>query len=391
MRLAALTALPRTVWLLGFISLLNDAASDLVYPLLPLFLAGVLGAGPRVLGLIEGVAEATSALLKLVSGVIVDRTRASKPWVVVGYTLAALSRPVIALATAWPAVLALRFADRVGKGLRSSPRDALLARSVASDQRGVAFGFHRSMDHAGAVVGPLVAAALLAWGVGVRELFLWTAVPGALTVLLALSLKEPDAPAAVETRGFEWSLEGLPSAFRRYLVVVALFTLGNASNTFLLLRASKLGVSDANIPLIWAGVSAVAMLLTTPLSALSDRLGRFRFITIGWVVYAAVYLALGLIGSGGWPLWVLLAVYGVYLAATEGVEKALVADLAPKARLGAAFGWFNMTLGLMLLPASAVFGLLWETIAVEWAFGFAAGCALLATLLLAFWVRPASR
>lgn len=383
-------ALPRTVWLIGLISLVNDSASDLVYPLVPLYLTSVLMAGPRALGIIEGIAEATASLLKLVSGVVVDRTRRTKPWIVVGYGLAALGRPLIALVTSWPALLAIRFADRVGKGLRTSPRDALLAASVPPERHGLAFGVHRALDNAGAVIGPLLAAALLAGGLPLRDVFLWTLLPAAVCVGLSAMLREPPA-TATRPAAPEWALAGwatLPSTYRRYLAVVALFTLGNASNMFLLLRASELGVAQAQIPLLWAGVSAIAMVLAAPLSGLSDRIGRRGLLVAGHLVYAGVYGALGLTAPTGWALYALFACYGVFLAATEGVEKALVADLAPPGLRGTAFGWFHMTAGLMLLPASVVFGALYEHVAVEAAFGFSAACALGAAWLLWRWVPP---
>jgi len=386
--LRALFELPRTVWLIGLISLVNDAASDMIYPLVPLYLASVLMSGPRVLGLIEGIAEATASLLKLFSGVLVDRTRQTKPWIVFGYGLASIGRPLIAFVGSWPWLLALRFADRVGKGLRTSPRDALLAASVPAERHGLAFGLHRAMDNAGAVVGPLVAAAMLAGHLPLRDVFLWAALPAALCLALALALREPTAVSRPPAPAFDWRVRNLPPAFRRYLVVIALFALGNSSNMFLLLRARQLGVSEATVPLLWAGVSAVAMILSTPLSALSDRVGRKRLLLGGYGVYAAFYLALGLIGDSGLGLAALFALYGVFLAATEGVEKALVADLAPQARRGTAFGWFNLVVGIMLLPASVLFGWLWQATTPTAAFGFSAACALAAALLLAVWVFP---
>lgn len=383
--------LPATVWLVGFISLFNDSASELVYPLIPLYLASVLMAGPKALGIIDGVAETAASLIKLFSGVIADKTRSTKRWVVGGYALASVSRPLLAIAAAWPVVMVLRFADRVGKGVRAAPRDALLAMSVAPSQRGLAFGFHRAMDNAGAVLGPLLAAGLLALQVPMRDIFLWAAIPGALVVALALRLHEPPR-AGLELRPkFSWTLAGFPPAFKRYLLVLLLFTLGNSSNMFLLLRARDMGLPDYQVPLLWALVSFTAMLFSVPLSALSDRVGRTRLIVSGWGVYGLFYLFLGLNGGYTWLLWPLFAFYGLFMAATEGAEKALVADIAPVGRLGTAYGWFNLTTGLMLLPSSVLFGWLWETFNPETAFGFAAGCALLAALLLKFWVRHDGR
>ena len=385
---AALRALPRTVWLIGLISLVNDSASEMLYPLIPLFFSSVLMAGPRALGLIEGIAEATASLLKLFSGVIVDRTRRSKPWLVFGYGLAGLGRPLIALVGSWPALLAIRFADRVGKGLRSSPRDALLAASAGPERRGLAFGLHRAMDNAGAVVGPVLAALLLGAGCGLRDIFLWSLVPALLCLGLALGLREPAPSEVVQRRRIDWHLNGLPPVFKHYLLVVAIFTLGNSSNMFLLLRAQDLGVPQAEIPLLWAGVSAVAMVFSTPLSALSDRWGRRRLLLGGYLAYAVFYIACGLLDHGGWALYALFGFYGLFLAATEGVEKALVADLAPAGREGTAFGWFNLTAGIMLLPASLVFGGLYQGIGPTTAFLFSGGCALVAAGLLAAWIRP---
>jgi MFS family permease len=377
--------LPKTVWLLGLVSLFNDSASELLYPLVPLYLSAVLMAGPKALGIIEGIAEATSSVLKLFSGVLTDKTRSAKPWVVGGYTLAALSRPLMSLASSWPIVLALRFSDRVGKGLRSSPRDALLAKATPADQRGLAFGVHRSMDNAGAVIGPLLAAWLLTSHVPLKEIFMWAAIPGAITVLLALSIKE--APVEVELKKpFSWTMEGFPPVYKRYLLTMALFTLGNSSNMFLLLRAKDMGLPTAMVPVLWAITSASAMLLSTPLSSLSDRVGRSRLIIVGWVIYGLFYLLLGLNGHHLWLLWPLFAFYGVFMAATEGAEKALVADIAPKEMLGTAYGWFNLTTGIMLLPASMIFGWLWQTISPEVAFGFSASCAILAAIMLKTWV-----
>jgi len=384
----ALLRLPGAVWLLGLVSLFNDAASELLYPLLPLYLASVLMAGPKALGIIEGIAEASSSLLKLFSGVLVDRTGTTKRWVVLGYALAAVSRPLLALATSWPGVAVLRFADRVGKGLRSSPRDTLLAEVAPRDQRGLAFGLHRALDNAGAVIGPLLAAALLAAQVPLREIFLWAALPGALAVGLALRVGEPAHPASPARQAFSWTLQGFPRTYKRYLLTLALFTLGNSSNMFLLLRAKELGLAEAQVPLLWALAGLIAMLFSTPFSALSDRLGRTRMIVAGWLLYAGCYLWLGLGAGGSWTLWLLFACYGLFMAATEGVEKALVADIAPRTMLGTAYGWFNLTTGLMLLPASLVFGWLWQGRGPLLAFGFSAACAALAALLLVFWVRP---
>ena len=377
----ALFKLPRTVWFLGAVSFLNDAASDAIYPLLPLFFAATFAVGAQALGIIEGAANATAALMKLVSGYCYDRSQKAKGWLIVGYTLPALARPLIALASSTPLILLLRMGDRVGKGLRSSPRDALLAASVAPAHRGLAFGLHRSMDHAGAVVGPLAAAALLAAGWSVREVILWTIVPGVLCVLLVLMLREPPGVAVGDGK-IDWQWRSLSAPLKRYLVALAVFTLSQASNLFLLLRAKETGFSDTQIPLLWAGFSALAMLLSTPLSALSDRINRRRVLPGAWVIYALLFAAFGLLPQTLATTIALFVGYAIFIAATEGAEKALIAELAPKAQLGTAFGWFHLVSGLMLLPASALFGWLWTRVNPTAAFVVSATMSLLAAALL---------
>jgi MFS family permease len=382
-----LRSLPRVVWLLGAISLCNDAASDMIYPLVPLYLTSVLMAGPKALGLIEGVAEAASSLLKLFAGVLADRTQKVRAWVIGGYAVTGFARPLIGLTTGWLGVFACRLADRAGKGLRSAPRDAMLGLSVRADQRGLAFGFHRAMDNAGAVIGPLLAALLLTLGLSLREVFLWSVVPAIVVLVLALRLKEPARVPAMAPTPMRWTFAGLPPAYRRYLVVLGLFTLGNSSNMFLLLRAQSLGAGAERIALMWAVFSAVAAVFSTPLSALSDRYGRFRVLGTAWAAYAVAYLVLGLLPAADWALWLAFAGYGLVTAALEGTEKALVADLVEPGRSGTAFGWYNLVVGVMLLPASLVFGWLWQSIAPLAAFGFGAACAGAAAVLLHTWVR----
>lgn len=387
---AVLRTLPGTVWVLGLISLLNDAASELVYPLLPLYLATVLGAGPRALGLIEGAAEATSALLKLVSGVWYDRVRRAKAFVVVGYGLASVARPLIAFVASWPMLLALRVLDRLGKGLRSSPRDALLARSVPAARRGMAFGVHRAFDNAGAVVGPLAGALLLGLHVPLRDVLLWAALPGALCVALALALKEPPAEAAAPALRADWRWRGLPPAFRRLLAAIAIFTLGQASNAFVIFRAHDLGMAPAQAALLWAAVAGTSTLFAVPLSAHSDRIGRIPLLTLGWTLHALLFVVLGWTGSTA-LLWAAAVMLGLYMAATEGSERALIADLVGPARLGTAYGWYYLVKGLLLLPASAVFGWLWVARGATAAFMLSSALVAAATLALVVWVLPAVR
>jgi len=383
-------ALPRTVWLLAAISLVNDAASDMIYPLVPLYLASVLMAGPKALGVIEGVAEAVSSVIKLFAGVLADRSGRTRIWVIGGYALAGFARPLIGLAQSWLGVLACRFADRIGKGLRSAPRDAVINLSIKPEQRGLAFGFHRAMDNLGAVVGPLIAAALLTAGVGLRNVFLLSVIPAIIVLLLALLVREPEAKPHKETPVFRWTFAGLPLPFRRYLWVLALFTLGNSSNMFLLLRANELGAGATRTTLMWALFSFVAAVLSTPLSAMSDRFGRARVLGIAWLAYAAAYIVIGLLPSADWALWAAFAGYGVVTAALEGTEKALVADLVPRERSGTAFGWYNLVAGFLLLPASLIFGSLWSAFSPLVAFAFGSACALVAGILLWIWVMPAA-
>jgi len=380
-------ALPNTVWLIGFISLVNDSASEMLYPLMPLYLASVLMAGPKSLGIIEGVAEASSSIFKLVSGVITDRTKKAKPWIILGYTLAGIGRPLIAFANSWLWVLLIRFTDRMGRGLRSSPRDALLAESVSENQRGVTFGLHRSMDNAGAVIGPLFATMFLSMGVSIKDIFLWAIIPAIMTVTLTFFIKEPQREPVVKIVQFSWSLEGMPEQFKRYLVVAGIFTLGNSSDIFLLLRAREVGVPQEQIPLLWAAISLITTLFGTPLSALSDTYGRKKFILIAWLAFAFFYICMGLPGVTVYEIFGLFAIYGLFKAAIEGVEKALVADMAPQGMAGTAFGWFNLITGLMLFPASFIFGWVYESIAPIYAFLFSGGCALVAFSLMAIWVK----
>jgi len=372
------------LWL-SVVSLLNDAASEMVYPLLPLFLTGVLGAGPAFLGVIEGVAESASSLLKLASGVIADRFGRRRRLVAWGYGIAAVGRPLIAAAAAAWQVLVIRFADRVGKGLRTAPRDALLAESVPPELRGTAFGIHRAADHAGAVVGPLLASALLLlWPGNLRRVFALALVPGLITLAVVLwKVREPPRPparAGAEGAPLLPRITAMGPVFARYLGVVALFALGNSSDAFLLLRARDLGVAVALIPLLWAALHVSKMAWNIIGGRLSDRVGPRAAIVAGWLVYAAVYAGFAA-ARAEWHAWALFVVYGLFFGLTEAPEKVLVAALAPAGLRGSAFGWYHAAVGVTALFASILFGIVWKAYGGPAAFLMGAGIALASAVL----------
>ena len=379
---------------LAAVSFLTDVSSEMIYPLLPVFIGTVLGASATSIGLIEGAAESTSALLKFASGWWSDRIGRRKPLVVAGYVLASVARPLIGLAQSVGQVLAVRITDRVGKGIRTSPRDALIADSVDSRSRGRAFGFHRAADHAGAVLGPLVAFVLLgSGGFELRTVFLLAAVPAALALAVLIGgVREPPrhvapAPAAVVE---PQRLRSLGGRYWAVLGVILVFTLGNSTDAFLLLRAADLGVPVAQIPLLWAMLHIVKSVSSTPGGALSDRLGRRPVLIGGWLLFACVYYAFGR-ATAVWHVWALFAVYGLYFGLTEGTEKALITDLvAPSAR-GTAFGGFNLAISLGALPASLIFGLWWDRVGPRAAFDFGAAMAVVAVVGLVATLRSPAR
>jgi len=385
------SGLTRNVLILGAVSLLNDGASEMIYPLLPAFLTAVLGAGPAALGVIEGVAETTASLLKLYSGYLSDRVRKRKGWIVAGYSISNVIRPLIAFSTSWLHVLALRFSDRVGKGLRTSPRDAIIADSTPVAFRGKAYGFHRAMDHAGAIVGPLAATVLLlAFHDDLKTIFLFSFIPGLFAVsLLLFGLRE--SPAEVRATGHGFSVRAawaeITPGFRKYLAIILVFTLGNSTDAFLLLRAQQLGVPLTLLPTIWVVLHIVKMGFSVPGGIVSDRIGRKKVIVTGWVVYALVYFAFGM-ASVQWHAWLLFAVYGIYFGLTEGVEKALVADFAPGHLRGSAFGLYHLVVGAGALPASLLFGLVWQAAGSTAAFAMGAGLALAASVMLSLLSAP---
>ena len=377
------SALGGNVLALSTVSLLNDAASEMIYPLLPLFVTGVLGASPALLGLIEGVAESTASFVKLGSGWISDRARRRKPFVLWGYSIAAFARPLIALTTSAWQVLVIRFVDRVGKGIRSAPRDALLADSVDPSFRGRAFGVHRAADHAGAVLGPLIASLLLlALADDLRSMFLFALVPGVLAMAVVIfGVQEARHTEERERTTLRLSLRELSPELRRFLPVLALFTLGNATDAFLLLRAEQLGVPLALLPMLWAVHHIAKMAASAPGGALADRFGPRRVIAAGWLMYAMAYVGFA-VANTAMHAWLLFAAYGLFYGLTEAPEKALVAALSTGTRRGSAFGAYHFAIGMAALPASVLFGVIWQTWSPEAAFLTAAALALSALLLL---------
>ena len=375
--------LPRNVVLLGVVSLLADVASDMVVPLLPAFLV-MLGAGASFLGIVEGVAEAVAALLKYVSGRWADRSRRLLPLAALGYGLAAVVRPFLAFATAPWQVLALRAADRVGKGIRTSPRDKLLAGSAPPERLAEAFSFHRGMDHLGAAIGPLVAAALLlAWPQDLRRVFLFAALPGVLALLALLLVREQDPSPAAPT-----TVVRAAAVPPRLLAAIGLFTLGNSTDALLLLRAQGLGVPTAQLPLLWATLHVSRSSSSWPLGRAADRLGRKRALVAGWVWYAVCYAGFAL-ARAPLQLWILFAGYGLVAGLTEGSERALIAAAAGAERRGTALGVYNLVSGAGLLAASVLAGLLWDHVSPQAALATGAALALAAAGLLTAWRAPA--
>ena len=371
---------------LGLVSLFNDIASEMIYPLLPAFLSATLGAGPAAVGVVEGLAEATAAVGKGIFGWISDRSPRRKPFVAAGYGASVFARPLIAFAPGWTTVLGIRFLDRIGKGVRTAPRDAMIGAVVPPSRRGAAYGFERAMDNAGAMLGPLLAALLLKFAFAdVRPVFLLSIVPGLVALALVLVAREPSAPAALRDPSREPG-GPLPPRFYRATAVFALFALANSTDAFLLLRAEQCGVPLWAIPLLWAFFNGVRASIGTAAGALSDRIGRLPSILAGWGIYAGCYFGFGRVESAG-AVWGIFLLYALYYALTEGAARALVADLVPEASRGRAFGLFHMWTGLAALPASALFGIVWNTWGARSAFDLGAMLALASAAALPVLLR----
>jgi MFS family permease len=389
--------LPRNVFAISLVSLLNDASSEIIYPLLPILLTSVLGASPRAIGVIEGAAESVSSLIKLLAGYLSDRFGKRKILVVSGYALAALARPFLAFATSWQQVLAIRLTDRVGKGVRSAPRDAMIADAVAVEQRGIAFGFHRAMDHGGAVIGPLLGFVLVLFFVTeqnapTRTEFTWVlmlaAVPAIAAVIVSIFfMRESTLQAPRETEVKKLSLRGFDSNFKRFLLILALFTLSNSTDSFLILRARNIGVSIKGSLLLWSAHHCMKVLSSLWGGDLSDRLGRKRLIVSGWILYAAVYAGFAFVSNQA-SIWVLFLIYGIYFGLAEGAEKALVADLVRPEQRGTAYGLYNLAFGITVFPASLLMGIIWDWKGPTAAFLVSAILGATAALLLLLMVKP---
>ncbi|MFH1227911.1 MAG: MFS transporter [Planctomycetota bacterium] len=378
----------KNIFYLGLVSFFTDMSSEMIYPLLPVFLTTVLNAPLSFVGLIEGVAESTASVLKLVFGWVSDRLNKRKAFVSSGYTLSSLFRPMVAFAVYPWHVLFVRFADRVGKGIRTSPRDALIADTCKAGEKGKAFGFNRAMDHAGAIAGPAIATLLLTYAVkDYRTLFALAYLPAIAAVFIVLLLvkeKKPESVRAVEP--VKLRLNIFNKNFKAFLFIVFIFTSGNSSDAFLLLRARGLGVSIAVLPLLWILLHIVKMASSTPGGILSDKIGRKKVIVSGWIIYFLVYLGFAF-AKVPVHVWFLFAVYGLFFGLTESAEKAFVADLVRSEIRGSAYGVYNFAIGVSALPSSVIMGLLWQKFGVTIAFSFEAVMALISAFALMLFIK----
>jgi len=382
------------VFALSFVSLLNDTSSDIIYPLLPAFLALTLGASPFAIGLIEGFAESVASFLKLFSGYLSDKFDSRKLPVFLGYSLASITRPLLAFVGSWQQVLFVRVTDRVGKGIRGAPRDAIIAASVPEEKRGLAFGFNRAADHTGAVIGPIVAFFLLSYFAAdtnsptaqeYQQVFLFASVPVVIglfvIVFFVKEIKQTKPEAEIAVTPIKLSLKEFDDNFKRFLIVIAVFTLSNSTDAFLLLRAEQAGIAPAVLPLLWMALHLSKVFSSLIFGDLSDKVGRKTLIFAGWILYALVYAGFAFVNAA-WQTWALFLIYGVFFGMTEGVEKALVADLVPKEKRGTAYGFYNLAFSITVFPASIIFGAIWTTFSAEAAFLTSALVSICAAVLL---------
>jgi MFS family permease len=379
------TKIPRTVWVLGFTSLLNDTSSEMIHGVLPLFLTTSLGASALTVGAIEGIAEATASILKVFSGAISDYWQRRKSLAVLGYGLSTAMKPLFLIASSPALVLLARLGDRIGKGIRVAPRDALVADATDASNRGAAYGLRQSLDTIGAILGPLLALVLMSTTHSFQAIFALALIPGFLAVaVLFLGVREPRQPyqSLKKANPLHWStLQRLGWPYWGIVIAAFLFNLGNSSEAFLLLKASRLGINAAQVPLVLVAMNLSYALSAYPVGILSDRQSKHQLLLWGWGLYALIYFGLGFTDSSG-LFWVLVVLYGLYLGLTQGVLLALVADLVPPELRGTAFGFLNLSVGIALLPASLLAGWLWQSINPSAAFIGGGGLALVAMLVL---------
>lgn len=360
----------RNVVILGLVSLFTDISSEMIYPLVPIYLTAVLGASPAVLGIIEGVAESLSSLLKIFSGRLADRLEKHKLLAIAGYGLSAVGKLLFVVATSWTGIFWARVNDRFGKGIRTAPRDALIAEAAGGENRGRAFGLHRAMDTAGAVIGIGLAYWLFTRYQGDYIIVFWLAlIPAVIGVLLLFTVSESARGAANVVKQLAFSWRGLDSRLRYFLIVTFFFNLGNSSNQFLLVRAGTGGFDPAQVILLYLLMNVTYLLISYPAGLLSDRVGRRRLLTAGYAVYGLVYVGFAL-ADAAWQLICLFGVYGSYIGLTEGVEKALLADIAPSSQKASVYGLHALMVGIALLPASVIAGFLWDAFGAPAPFWF---------------------
>ncbi len=380
--------LPKNVILLGFVSLLNDIASDMIYPLLPLFVTST-GGNAKTLGIIEGVSETVASILKLVSGKISDSIRKRKLLAFLGYFLSNALRPLYYFVNHWGTIFIIRFLDRVGKGIRTAPRDALIAESVTSKERGRAFGFHRSLDNFGAFIGPMISSLLLAYFTkDIKNIFLFSLIPGMIVIFLFIFVKEKQGEQDLKTQqqvdvGDDNGFDSLPINVKLFLLSVLIFTLGNSTDAFLILRLKEAGIDTVYIPFIWGIFNMIKSIGNYPAGLISDRVGRRKVIFIGWLVYGVVYFLMGTVEDKHFVLFLFL-LYGVYYSITEGAERAYIADNVALKMRGRAYGYYNFAISITSLPASLLFGYLWDKFSYKVAFYSGAFFSVVAISILLF-------
>jgi len=373
--------IPKNVFILGLVSFFNDVASEMIYPLVPIFLTSVLGAPVSVVGLIEGIAESIASILKVISGWMSDKLQKRKPFVISGYSLSSISKIILSLAYSWPVVLLARFVDRFGKGTRTSARDALITESSEASTRGRTFGFHRAMDTMGAVAGPLLSIiAIRILSENYRFIFLLSFIPAFIGVLLLFFFVKEKGRKSKSSADFQFSWKTLDPSFKVFLFISFIFALGNSSNAFLILRAQHLGLSVTMVMLAYVLFNFVYAIFSLPAGIISDKIGPKKILLAGFLLFAVIYLFFGLITKGIF-IWLLFPFYGIYMALTEGIGKAYISNLIPQEKAGTAFGIYQTTTGLCTFFSSLIAGLLWSYVSISAPFIFGSIMAMLAALL----------